>query len=56
MKVKLDTIEITDEDRRTFRRSRGLTGLATRDEVRTALGGAIDAEVGTWYDDAPEED
>jgi len=34
MKVRLGTIEVSDEERRALRRSRGETGLATREEIR----------------------
>ena len=37
MKVDLGTIEVTDEQRRAIRRHVGLTGLATRDEVRAFI-------------------
>ena len=36
MKVNLGTIEVGDVERRALRHNIGLTGLATREEVRNA--------------------
>lgn len=52
MKVNIGTIEVSDADRRDLRKINGLPGLATRDEVRLAMAGAIEAEKYHWFNQA----
>jgi hypothetical protein len=45
MRVNLGTIDVTDEDRKAFRKARGRSGLATREEIASLAQTVIRAEL-----------